>query len=53
MSKENILCGFCGKEITSDQDSGWLKFPYGSSKPVHFSHVGVKEEYERQNEKCL
>jgi len=49
-------CGFCGREVTVEEDVVFLKFPDGvkgrvlSVHPAHVSHVGVKEEWERQNE---
>jgi hypothetical protein len=51
MSAEKLICGFCGRECTPEQDVGYLKFPDGKSRPAHLSHAGVKSEYESQQQK--
>jgi hypothetical protein len=49
MSKEKIYCGFCGREVeASDTETGYLTFPDNISRPVHLTHRGVKEEYDKQ-----
>jgi hypothetical protein len=49
MSKEKLICGFCGREINTTENIGYLKFPDTVSRPVHLDHVGVKQEYNFQN----
>lgn len=48
MTKEKTICGFCGRECLPEEDVGWIAFPDGQKRPAHLSHVGVKEEHERQ-----
>lgn len=48
MAEQELICGFCGRKCETSEDVGFLKFPGGEKKPAHLSHVGVKEEYERQ-----
>ena len=50
MLKNENMCQFCGKPVVEGEEAGYLDFPNGKQKAlVHFSHVGVKEEWERQN----
>ena len=51
MSSEKLVCGFCGRECIPEQDVGFLEFPDGKSKAAHLSHPGVKDEYEKQQQK--
>ena len=48
MSKEPVICGFCGRECVESEDVTFLRFPDGHKKPAHLTHVGVKEEKEYQ-----
>jgi hypothetical protein len=51
MPKEELICGFCKKICETSEDIGFILFPDGQSRPVHLSHVGVKEEWQKQHPK--
>jgi hypothetical protein len=53
MSKEVLICGFCLRECSPEQDVGYLKFPDGQKHPVHLFHEGVTVEYEKQMKKSV
>jgi len=53
MSKEPILCGFCGRECKESEDIGFIRFPDDRMKAVHLSHTGVKKEWESQDKTTL
>jgi len=44
MSKQEVICGFCKRDCTPEEDVSFLKFPDGERRPVHVVHEGVQHE---------